>query len=105
MKKEIELPDVINDPAMIEEISFEVVKKILARIASILPMLLLKEFSGNSKPVAVSDEYLSIQQASGRFNKPVDYFYRNQSVLPFMKKDNGRWRISVRKYEKYFDNL
>ena len=108
MHKITDLNGLTSNPAKIDEISAEEAKNILAQIAqftSIIPLLQIRVFSLNGKSRAVPDEYLTIQQASVRFNKPTDYFYRNQEDLPFMKKDAGRWRVSVKKYEQYFDNL
>ena len=108
MQKITDLNDLTNNPAKIDEVSVEEAKNILAQIAqftSIIPLLQIRAFNINGKSRAVPDEYLTIEQASVRFNKSEDYFYRNAKKLPFMKKDEGGWRISVNGYERYFEKL
>jgi hypothetical protein len=106
MQKVIDLNELFSNPGKIEEISVQDANNILVQVVSALPLLISKTHSSNGRATkAIPDEYLTIEQASNRFNKSEDYFYRNAKKLPFMKKDEGGWRISVNGYERYFEKL
>lgn len=99
------ISDIISNPKKIEEIDAEHAQQLLAQIASIQPLLMVKAFKASGRPNAIPDELLTVDQACARLKCEKNWLYKKAKELPFTKMLGERQlRFSSKGIERYIAN-
>lgn len=102
----VDLTDLLQNPARVNEIPPEVIPALLAQLAALQSALTARLLAlplNNGQPEArAEDRLLSVEAAAERLGTSKDYLYRNAKRLPFTVHLGPRQlRFSARGIERY----
>ena len=97
------LEDLIQNPAAVNDLPAELVPSLRGMLAELDTLLLSRWLSANhpAERQPRPDRILNFKEAAAKFNRSVDWLYRNKRKLPFFVDKDGIFGFSELLMDEY----